>query len=256
MVDYGALREQLCQQFCSTVFLKERTDGALLSLSLHDRDGDSFTVLIQPLAAGWRITDRGNTLMRLSYENDLDAMLRGTRGRLLESFIGEAGATEEEGVISMEAPADKLADRLFTMAQVMGRISDLSLWNRTRTASTFLDDLKSQLERNVPKERIHEDYLIPGLDDAESYPVDFYIEAKKPLYVFGANNREKARLVTLILTHLQLCQLDFESLVVLSQIEDVPRPDMKRLMNAANDLVSSVSETQALERKLKHRLQA
>jgi len=252
--DYAALREQLCQQFCSAVFLKEREGGALLSLPVHDRDGDAFTVFIQPIAAGWRISDRGNTFMRLSYENDVERLLKGNRGRLLESFLTEAGATESDGEITVEGSADQLTGKLFVMAQVMGRISDLSLWTQSRTASTFLDDLREAIAKTVPADRIHEDYLIPGLPNADSYPVDFYIEAPRPLYVFGANNREKARLVTIILSHLQLTQHDFDSLVVLSRLEDIPKPDMVRLMNAANDMVSSVSEAQALDRKLRHRL--
>ncbi len=254
-VDYAALQERLCQQFCSTVFLKEKAGGALLSLPLHDRDGDAFTVFLQPIAAGWRISDNGNTMMRLSYENDLDRLLKGNRGRLLSDFLSEAGAVEEDGVICMDAPADKLTDRLFAMTQAMSRISDLSLWTQSRTASTFLDDLRSELEKTAPRDSIHEDYLIPDLPDSGNYPIDFFVEANRPLYVFGANTREKARLVTIILNHLQKNHRDYESLVVLSRVEDIPRADMARLMNVANDMISSISETEAIGRKVLHRLQ-
>lgn len=254
VLDIKILENQLCSAFCASVSIQQHQDGAVISLPIYDRDGDAFTVYLDSHAGGLQLSDIGNTLMRLSYEHDIDKLLAGSRGRLFETIVGEAGATEDDGELLLQTSADRLIPALFSFGQMMSRISDLSLWSRQRTASTFHDDLKQALEKILPDSDIQEDFIVPKLQGASHYPIDFFINAEKPLYVFGAHNKDKARLVTIVLQYLKMHGVKFDSLVVCANVDDLPRQDVSRLMSAANDVVPDFSELDVLEEKIKHRI--
>ncbi|CAG2151172.1 hypothetical protein [Cupriavidus plantarum] len=121
-----------------------------------------------------------------------------------------------------------------------------------RAESTFFDDIRNRLYAIVSKDLVRENYLIPGLPNAANCPVDFYIEGhKKPLYLFGVSTRDKAMLTTIVLQHLNASNVEFRSMVVFKDYADLPRKDFSRLMNAANDMVSSLDANEAFERKLR-----
>ena len=97
--------------------------------------------------------------------------------------------------------------------------------------------------------------LVPGVANASDYPVDYYIEGRaQPLYLFGVPNRDKARLATIVLQHLNGANLDFNSMIVFQNASDIPHRDLNRLMNAANDMVASIDATDDLERKVRRRV--
>jgi hypothetical protein len=107
----------------------------------------------------------------------------------------------------------------------------------------------------VPVDKIEANYLVPGLPGAENYPIDFCIHTSgRPLYLFGVNNRDKARLATIILQHLQQNEQKFESMVVCADFETIPTQDRHRLMIAANDIVPSISDTKSIRQKIEHRM--
>ena len=254
MIDVDVLQKQLCNAFCASVSINKKGSGAVISLPLHDRDGDSFTVYVSGHAGGFQLSDVGNTLMRLSYEHDVDKLLSGSRGKLFELAVAEAGATSNDGELLLNAAADNMIPALFSFGQMMSRVSDLSLWSKQRAASTFHDDLKQLLHARLPEVEIQEDYLVPNLQGASHYPIDFFINAHRPLYIFSAHNKDKARLVTIILQHLKMSHEKFDSLVVCANAEDLPKQDLLRLMSAANDVAPDFGEHDVIVDKIRHRL--
>jgi len=75
-----------------------------------------------------------------------------------------------------------------------------------------------------------------------------------PLYLFGVPSRDKARLATIILQHLIAAGRDFNSMIVFQNMGDLPRADVSRLTNAANDQVDSLDAADDLRRKLLRRV--
>jgi hypothetical protein len=76
--------------------------------------------------------------------------------------------------------------------------------------NTFYEDLREKLRSYVDAEHVHENHLVPGVANASDYPVDYFIEGSaQPLYLFGVPNRDKARLATIVLQHLNSANLDF-----------------------------------------------
>lgn len=256
-VDIQALQRSLCAAFCSDVRVALREGHISISLPMSGRDGDRMTIYVSSTAGGWRLSDMGATFMRLSYENDLNKLMAGARGQLYETILKENGLSENDGEICLNVPADGLIRGLFTLGQGLSRVEDIGLWTRSRIESTFYDDLAEVIRGIVPAEKIHPDHIVTGLPSAENYPVDYYIETDvRPLYLFGVNGKEKAMLVTIILQHLMSHHVNFESMVICSNLDDIPKMDRRRLTNAANDVISNIQDVTAIRQKVQHRLSA
>ncbi|SFB74546.1 protein of unknown function DUF1828 [Polaromonas sp. OV174] len=235
----------------------QRASDFAISLPIVGRDGDHLTAYVSTQTGGWRVSDMGATLMRLSYENDLSKLLTGARKKLFLSVLQESGLTEDDGEIFIDVPADALSKGLFSLGQGATRVEDLGLWTRTRVESTFNDDLKAVLLDVVGQDDLVEGYEVPGISNSENYPVDFYIKTPGlPLYVFGVQNRDKARLTTIILQHLAAQTQKFNSMVVYSDVDEIPKLDAKRLMNATNDSVASIADRDVIAAKIVHRMAA
>jgi len=254
LINNDKLKDLLCSSFCQSVRLKETKVGTIISLPVRDRDGDGFSIYLKDIPAGFRLSDGASTLMRLSYEHDTESMLKGNRGRLFELILAESGLKEDDGELFKEVSADDLIHELFDFTKGLSRLSDLGLWTKHRTASTFYEDLKAAIYTSVPKGiNVYENYVVPNIPQGENYPVDFYIEAKRPLYIMGAGNPSQLKLATIVLQHLTIHTDDFDSIVVLSERKGMPEKDIDRLMSAANDIVPSIEDIATIKKKILHR---
>lgn len=257
MTDSGELRNLLCEQWCADLDLEVGHDELdwRISLPVYESDGDAVTVWIQPQVGGWQLRDCGTTMMRLSYDMDVDLLQEGTRSKVLQQLLAEGGMRIEGGELFAAMPERQLGAGLMQFAQTVLRISDISLWSRSRVASTFYEDLQDDLMRIVGPEQLVSDYIVPNVSRAEDYPVDFAVTGlPRPFYIFGVLNTDKAKLTTIILQHLRHAGHIFDSLVIPSDIDQIKRIDLRRLMNAANDFVDSRQSKSAVEEKIRMRL--
>lgn len=257
-INLDDLKQELCKTFCRNVGVTAHAENeAAIHLPLVGRDGDYVTVYAAEETGGWRLSDKGITMMRLSYENDLDRLLSGARERLYHAVLKESGLEEDNGEIFAVVPANGLIGGLFTIGQGLIRIEDMGLWTRGRVESAFYDDLREIIEGLVPEDARVESFAVPGVPDSANYPVDYMIKTPgKPLYVFGVLNKDKARLATIILQHLSKHAPSFDSMVVYADMDEVPASDSRRLLVAANDVVPSIQDRDAIEQKIRHRLEA
>ncbi|MCD5972177.1 DUF1828 domain-containing protein [Pseudomonas quasicaspiana] len=256
-IDISALQKLLCDTFCQDVRLNMSEGRAVVALPMSARNGDQIMAYLSQTTAGWRISDMGTTMMKLSYENELGKLFSGARAQLLQTILNESSLSEDDGELFIEVPGDALPRGLFTLGQGITRIEDIGLWTRTRIESTFHDDLRGILNGFLSAAILEEEYIVPEISNGESYPVDYYIHTTgRPLYVFGVNTKEKAMLATIILQHLQKAGHSFDSMVICSNIEEIPKPDKRRLLNAANDVVATIQDTDAIRQKIEHRLRA
>ena len=256
-IDTTALRDLLCSRLCEDIGVVERPDGELMlrtHFTFPDGDGFPFHLLEAP-AGGLRLSDKGHTLMHISYEHDIDAFLAGTRRMLMDRIVGESEIAFDEGVFSLETSAERLPDAMFRFGQALTRIYDLTLLSRTNVGSTFYDDLADYLTGVIDESRLERDYQ-PAVTNAEAYPVDYRIEGRDdvPLFLYGVPNRDKARLTTIMLAYFHRQQLDFESIIVFENQADIPRIDLARLSDVGGDMISSLESTTDLSRKLLRRV--
>lgn len=251
------LTARLCQSMCDTAQVALVEPGLWrVHTAFSFPDGDGFSLYVRQLPSGGvRISDMGATLMHLSYDTDIAKLREGTRARLLGQVLAEHSVAEEDGEFQVELPLNQVGDGVFRLGQALTRIHDLSFLSRLRTENTFYEDLRNELERLTSAQALHADYLIPTLAQPDHYPIDFYIEGGSlPLYVFGVPSKDKAQLTTMILQHLLLNDLRFESLVVYQNMGELPRRAVSRLTNAANEQIDSLDAVVDLERKIAQRI--
>lgn len=255
--DLDEINERLCRGLCGGVRLVARPNGrAMLETPFTFPDGDGYPVYVEPTRTGGvRLTDGGNTLMRLSYESEPEGLRKGARARLLEQVLRENGFEEDRGEFFLESSLDGMGDAVFRFGQGVTRIHDILFLNRGRASNDFYEKLQRMLKEILTPERVEEDYLEPRLPSAEDYRIDYHVPRKggDSLFVFGIANRDKARLTTIILERLLRHDVPFDSLLVFDDQQQVPRRDLARLSNVGGEMVASLDAREDLERKLRRK---
>ena len=260
-IDSGALQALLCERLCEDVRVEPRPDDELMVRTrFRFPDGDRFPIhLSEAPAGGFRLSDRGHTLMHVSYEHDVDSFLDGTRGMLLERIMGESGLQWDGGggAFCFDTAPERLPEAIFRFGQALTRVHDLTLLSRSNVGSAFYDDLADLLSHVVDEDKIRRDYE-PAVPDARAYPVDYRIEGRDdvPLFLYGVPNRDKARLTTIMLSHFHRHALPFESILVFENQEEIPRLDLARLSNVGGEMIASLEAREDLDRKLLRRVAA
>ncbi|MCU4589087.1 DUF1828 domain-containing protein [Acinetobacter ursingii] len=253
---YENLRQLLCNSFCREIGFKEYRDGAIISLPIYDRDGDAFSIYVSEITGGWRLSDGASTIMRLSYENDVDSLLKGSRLELFNAYVDEAGSEYDDGELIKNVPADQLMLGLFEFTKLLGRISDIALLKLHRTSSTFKEQVRDTLMSLLDKSIVHENYIVPNIPNAQDYTIDYKVDAETPLFIFAANNKESVRLSIITMQYLEKHNVDFNSMVILEDMAKISNQDLNRLLIAANDVIPDFHQTDVIGRKINHRIPA
>ena len=256
-IDLNKLQAQLCNMLCAEVKLIERKSGlTLVETPFYFSDGDPYQIYLKEMPGGiLRMTDMGHTLMHLSYENEINKFREGTRGKIFEQIKAEHDLQEDSGEFFIDTTIEKLTFTLFKMGQALTKLNDLTFLNRVRAESTFYDDLNEQLLRIISEEKIQTDFYYSGIENPQDYPIDYKLEGKySPLFVFGIPNRDKARLTTIVLERLLRAHADFESLLIFSDQQAIPKSDLARLSNVGGEMIASLDAEADFARKLSRRI--
>ena len=258
-LDADALRKLLCERLCEDVRVESRPDGALM-LRTHFEfpDGDRYPIhLSEAAAGGLRLSDRGHTLMHISYEHDIDAFMDGTRGMLMETIMGESGLQWDGGAFCLDTSPERLPEAIFNFGQALTRVYDLTLLSRSNVGSTFYDDLADLIYSLVDEAKVQREYQAE-VPNAEVYPVDYRIEGRNdvPLFLYGVLNRDKARLATIMLSYFHRHDLKFESILVFQNQAEISRMDLARLSDVGSDMISSLASHEDFHRKVLQRVPA
>ena len=247
------LEETLCKALCGEVKLRRTPQGFLqITTPFTFSDGDVFQVYVEEAAAGaLKLNDYGHTFMHLSYDNDLDKFREGTRRKLFDQLLAESGMREEEGKLVLDTTIEDLGRSILRYGQAITRIYDLTFLNRARVATTFYEDLKELLYDVVDESKITPNFVLPDQPNAQDYSIDYRIEGKRGhLFLLGIASRDKARLATIIFEHWLRYNVEFDSLLVFHDQQEIPRGDLARLSNAGGEMVASLDAVDDFKRKL------
>lgn len=256
-INIDKLQTQLCELLCADIRVQEKKGGLfLIETPFFFSDGDPYQMYLKELPGGLiRLSDMGHTLMHLSYENEIGKFREGTRGKIFEQIKAEHDLQEDNGEFYIDTPHEKITFNLFKMGQALTKFTDLTFLNRARTESTFYDDLNEQLFRIISEEKVQKDFYYDGIENSQDYPIDYRIEGKhSPLFLFGIPNRDKARLTTIILERLLRANADFDSLLIFSDQQSIPKADLARLSNAGGEMIASLDAESDIARKLSRRV--
>ena len=91
---------------------------------------------------------------------------------------------------------------MFAFGHALTKVYDFAQLSRSNIGSTFYHDLAEVLFGFVDEAQVERDFR-PDAPNASAYPVDFRIEGNDgvPLFPYGAPNRDRARLTTIMLLH-------------------------------------------------------
>ena len=259
-LDAIALQKLLCQHLCEEVRVHQHPDGGLM-VDTHFRfpDGDSFPMHLSETGAGrLQLSDSGDTLMRISYEHEVNAFFKGKRRGLLEHIVSESGVDWDGGTLTVRTSPEQLPEAIFRFGQAITRVFDLTLPSRVSRpakASTFYADLDEMLFRCMDPDNVRPDFK-PEVPNAESYRVDYRLDGENevPLFLYGVPNQDKARLTAVMLSHFLRHALRFESLAVYSDQSKIPRADRARLADAGCEAIPSLASEAEFRDKLARRL--
>lgn len=247
--------EILKEQFNQRLQLVDKRPGiAQLIVPLFHEDGDMVDIFLEGLGGDRvRICDYGMTLMRLSYEYEVDTP---NKQRILAKILSENGLKEEDGNLYIETSPDRLYPAVMQFAQAVAKVGSMRNFKREIIASLFyelLDEfVMTQLQDFRPQKAV---LPLPDRDDLE---VDYRFPINgTSLYLFGVKDASKARLTTISCLEFIRHKLPFRSIVVHEDFDALPRKDRSRLTSACDKQFTSLDDfrsgaRQFLERERVH----
>ena len=237
--------ENLKSEFNHHVAFREKRPGILQVLApLFHEDGDMVEIFLDlptlpndPI----RISDHGMTLMRLSYSYDVDTP---TKRRILDRILSENGIAEDDGRLYLSTQKEKLYPALLQFAQTVAKVTNMQAFKREVIQNLFyemLDDfVKSTLTRFHPIDNYQP---LTGRDDLE---VDWKLNMRRDVFLFGVKDNAKARLAALACREFQINRIPFRSVIVHEDFENgLSKKDQSRITNAADKQFTSLSDFQA-----------
>lgn len=235
----NAIIKQIKHQFNDRIDLYEKRPGVFqLIAPFYHEDGDMFDIFLEEKNDNILISDYGMTLMRLSYEYDVDSP---NKERIFTKIITENLAKELDGNIFIESKKTDLYQSILQFSQAIGKVSNMRLYKREVIKSLFYEMLDEFIMTDLRKYQPETGFFpLPTRDDLE---VDFLFPfPKKPIYLFGVKDNTKARLAVISCLEFQKAELPFESIVVHENFEALSKKDMNRITSAGDKQFVSLDD--------------
>jgi len=225
--------DALKSQFNERIRFVEKRPGIFqLIAPFYHEDGDMLEIYLEGIGENGkiRVSDHGMTIMRLSYEYDIDTP---NKRRIFEKMLTENRLLEKDGRLFLEADLNILYSSVLQFAQAVAKISNMKLYKREVIKSLFyelLDEfVTEQLFQYQPEPNV---LPIPERDDLE---VDYSFKGfPRPLYLFGVKDDTKARLTTISCLEFHRANIPFKSVAVHEDFEALSKKDRKRVTSAVD----------------------
>jgi len=206
-------------------------------------DGDHLVIVLRENEFGkWELTDNGHTFMHLSYKLDEKSLEEGTRNRIIIRTLAEFGVSDTEGKLVIEIEDEKYGNTLYDFIQAIMRINDVNYLSRERVKSTFMDDFRAFMEKQVPKERMKFNWNHAEFDPRGSYAVDCHINQRnRPLMIFALYNDTRTRDATITLHQFERWGLEYESVSIFENQEEINRKVLARYSDVSGKQYSNLT---------------
>lgn len=206
-------------------------------------DGDHLVIVLRENEFGkWELTDNGHTFMHLSYKLDERSLEEGTRNKIITRTLAEFGVNDTGGKLGIEIKNEKYGNTLYDFIQAIMRINDVNYLSRERVKSTFMDDFKTFIKKQVPAERMQFDWNHSSFDPGGSYVVDCHVNQRNhPLMIFALYNDTKTRDATISLHQFERWGLEFESVSIFENQEEINRKVLARYSDVSGKQYSNLT---------------
>jgi len=204
-------------------------------------DGDHLSIVLRREGPQWLLTDEGHTFMHLTYDLDEKDLRKGTRHKIIGNALSTFGVADREGALHLPVQGEQFGDALYSFAQALLKITDVSFLSRERVKSTFLEDARRLVSVVVPEERRQFNWHDKNLDPKGNYQVDCRVEGqRKPLFVFFLPNDDRTRDATITLLQYEKWGAKSQSMAIFESQEDISRKVLARFSDVGGKQFSSL----------------
>lgn len=245
----------LSNGFNGHVDVREKRPGVTkLIVPMFHEDGDMVDIFLEELSDGRvRISDRGLSLMRLSYDYDLDTA---NKERIFKRILDENRVLEDNGSLFADVKPEQLYPAVLNFGQTVAKVSNMALYRREVIANLFYEMLHDKVESRLGGFSPRED-VIP-IPQREELVVDYALDRPIPIYLFGIRERDiaKLRLTAVSCLEFQKAKLPFRSVVVHQDFDSLRKADRQIITNAVDKQFTSLDEFDTSGREAIERLAA
>jgi hypothetical protein len=205
-------------------------------------DGDHLAIVLKRESERWLLSDEGHTYMHLTYDLDEKDISKGTRQKIITNALTAFFVSDRNGELIAPITGDRYGDALYSFVQALLRIADVTYLSRERVRSTFLEDFREFIEKNVPKERRVFDWHDLERDPEGYYQVDCRIQQANgdPLFVYALPSDDKVRDATIGLLQYEKWGVPNRGVGVFENQEDINRKVLARFSDVCDKQFSNL----------------
>lgn len=189
------MKEELCRAFCHDLEVVRVPAGLAVGTAFQKSDGDNIAFyIIGPDDDGnFRVQDDGGTVPYLE-ASGADLGIE-SRAQAFHEILQEYGVVYDEVTFELSSPSiprEAVPKAGLKLVAALLRLQDLVLMTRERAESTWVDEVKRDLER-ASAGQITIEYDAPVAPSVSDYPADIVLRAgdRDPVAVFFGTSDSK-----------------------------------------------------------------
>ncbi|MEA3350366.1 MAG: DUF1828 domain-containing protein [Chloroflexota bacterium] len=237
------IEREFVEKVCDQIHLREEgVNKYRVFTPFRSDDGDHLVIVLKQELDKWILTDNGHTYMHLTYNIDEKSLHTGTRQKIVSNTLNTFSVDDVGGELRLTIENSQFGNALYDFIQALLRINDVSYLSRERIKSTFMEDFREFIEEQVPEERRRFDWHHPQYDPEGSYSVDCRINGiKQPLMFFALPTDTKTRDATITLLQFERWGLDFRSVSIFRNQEEINRKVLARFSDVSDKQYSNLT---------------
>ena len=87
-------------------------------------DGDHLSIVLKQDGTRWYLSDEAHTYMRISFDIDVQELLRGPRQKIIAKTLAEYGIEDRDGKLLLEPSDEQYGDALNSFIQALLTITE------------------------------------------------------------------------------------------------------------------------------------
>ena len=87
-------------------------------------DGDHLSIVLKQDGTRWYLSDEAHTYMRISFDIDVQELLRGPRQKIIAKTLAEYGIEDRDGELLLEPSDEQYGDALNSFIQALLTITE------------------------------------------------------------------------------------------------------------------------------------